>query len=201
MLMLMLVRMPMIVMIMMLVVMMLVIMMLRMDVRLGIMGVTGLGVQVVLISVTFVRLMFLAVSRLRRPRGIACVFDHLALDALAIAAAAGIAVARAAVAIRAVFAFLFSLAMGAFVRLDQGLTVGDRNLVIIGVNFAERQEAVTVAAIFDEGGLQRRLYARDFGEVDVAAQLFALGGFEIKFLDAIAADHNDPGLFRVGSVD
>jgi hypothetical protein len=31
--------------------------------------------------------------------------------------------------------------------------------------------------------------------------LFALGSFEIKFLDAIAADHNDPGLFRVGSID
>jgi hypothetical protein len=31
--------------------------------------------------------------------------------------------------------------------------------------------------------------------------LLALGGFEIKFFDAIAADHNDPGLFRVGSID
>jgi hypothetical protein len=31
--------------------------------------------------------------------------------------------------------------------------------------------------------------------------LLALGGFEIKLFDAIAADHNDPGLFRVGSID
>jgi len=31
--------------------------------------------------------------------------------------------------------------------------------------------------------------------------LFALGGLEIKFFDAIAADHNDPGLFRVGGID
>jgi hypothetical protein len=31
--------------------------------------------------------------------------------------------------------------------------------------------------------------------------LFALRGFEIKFFDPIAADHNDPGLFRVGGVD
>ena len=69
------------------------------------------------------------------------------------------------------------------------------------MDFAERQEAVPVAAIFDEGGLQRRFDARDLGEVDVAAQLLALGGLEIKFFDAIAANHNDPGLFRVGGVD
>ena len=101
----------------------------------------------------------------------------------------------------AVLALFLSFAMGAFVGLDQGLTVGDRDLVIVGVDFAEGQEAVAVAAIFDEGGLQRRFYACDLGEVDIAAQLFALGGLEIKFFDAIAADHNDPGLFRVGGID
>ena len=52
-----------------------------------------------------------------------------------------------------------------------------------------------------EGGLQRWLYAGNLGEVDIAAQLLALGSLEVKFLDAIAADHNDPGLFRVGGVD
>jgi hypothetical protein len=31
--------------------------------------------------------------------------------------------------------------------------------------------------------------------------LFALRGFEIEFFNAIATDHNDPGLFRVGGVD
>jgi hypothetical protein len=31
--------------------------------------------------------------------------------------------------------------------------------------------------------------------------LLALGGLEVKLLDAIAADDNDPGLFRVGSID
>ena len=91
--------------------------------------------------------------------------------------------------------------MGAFVGFDQRLTIGDRDLIIVGMDFAEGQKAVTVAAIFDEGGLQRRLYARDLGEIDVAAQLLALGGLEIKLFDAIAADHNDPGLFRVGGID
>jgi hypothetical protein len=127
--------------------------------------------------------------------------DDLALHPLAVAAAARIAMPRTAVAVGAVFGFFLGLAMRAFVGFDQGLTVGDRNLVIVGMNFAEGQEAVAIAAIFDEGGLQRRLYAGDLGEIDIAAQLLALGGFEIKFFDAIAAHHDNPGLFRVGGID
>jgi hypothetical protein len=128
------------------------------------------------------------------------VLDDLAPDAVAAAAAAGIAMARAPAAMTVLVLFL-GLAMGALVGLDQGLTVGDRDLVIVGMDFAEGEEAVAVAAIFDEGRLQRRFYPRDLREVDIAAQLLALGGFEIKFFDAIAADHDDPGLFRVGGID
>ena len=117
------------------------------------------------------------------------------------AAAARIAVARTPAPAGAVLALLFGLAVGAFVGLDQGLPIGDRDLVVVGMDFAEGEEAVTVAAVFDEGRLQRRFYARDLGEVDIAAQLLALGGLEIKFFDAIAADHDNPGLFRVGSID
>jgi hypothetical protein len=129
------------------------------------------------------------------------VLHDLSLDALAMAAAAGIAMARAAAMAGTVFALFFGLAMGALIRLDQRLTVGDRDLIVVGMDFAEGQEAVAVAAILDEGRLQRRFYARDFGEVDIAAQLLALGGLEIKLFDAIATDHNDPGLFRVGGID
>ncbi|WP_375780774.1 hypothetical protein ACE103_19660 [Bradyrhizobium sp. ma5] len=131
---------------------------------------------------------------------VARTLDHLALDTVTMAAAAGIAMARPA-AMAAVLVLFLGLAMGALVGFDQRLTVGDRDLVVVGMDFAEGQEAVSVAAILDEGSLQRRLYARDLGEVNVAAQLFALGGLEIKLFDAIAADHNDPGLFRVGGID
>jgi len=65
--------------------------------------------------------------------------------------------------------------MGAFVGFDQSLTVGDRNLVIVGMDFAEGQEAVAVAAVIDEGGLQRGLDPRDLGQIDVAAKLFTVG--------------------------
>ena len=64
---------------------------------------------------------------------------------------------------------------GALLFVDQRLPVGDRNLIIIGMNFAEGQEAVAVAAVIDEGGLQRRLDPRDLGQVDVAAKLFTIG--------------------------
>jgi hypothetical protein len=159
-----------------------------------------------LVGVGFVRgrAVFAALIGLGGLRGIDCgVLDDIALDPFALAAAAGVAVARtAAVTVGgAVLALFLGLAMGAFVSLDQRLTVGDRDLVIVGMDFAEGEEAVAVAAIFDEGRLQRRLYARDLGEVDIAAQLLALGGLEIKFFDAIAADHNDPGLFRMGGID
>jgi hypothetical protein len=80
-------------------------------------------------------------------------FDDATLHAVAIAAAARIAMARTA-AVGAILGFLFGLAMGAFVRLDQRLAIGDRNLIIIRMDFAEGQKAVTVAAIFDECRLQ-----------------------------------------------
>jgi hypothetical protein len=149
-------------------------------------------------------LMRLAFIGLGGLRGIlAGVLDDATLDAVAMAAAARIAVARAATVAAggSVLALFLGLAVGALIGLDQRLTVGDRDLIVVRVDFAERQEAVAVAAIFDERRLQRRFYARDLGEVDIAAELLALGGLEIKFFDAVAADHNDPGLFRVGGVD
>src|ERR1700744_6461081 len=42
---------------------------------------------------------------------------------------------------------------------NQRLTVGSGDLVIVGMNFREGQETLPIPAIFDEGGLQRRLTA------------------------------------------
>ena len=104
-----------------------------------------------------VGVMLVALIGLRRQRRIeARTPHHLALDPLALAAAARVAMARtAAMAIRgAVLALFLRLAMSAFVGLDQRLTVGDRDLVVVGMDFAEGQEAVAVATVFDEGCLQ-----------------------------------------------
>ena len=122
----------------------------RLFIAMGVNVAFAMLVMVMLMVVMFVRLPGMAqfLGRIG-----ACSLDHGALHAVALAAAARIAVARAA-AVGAVFAFFLGLAMGAFIGLDQRLPVSDRDLVVIGMDFAEGQEAVPVAAIFDEGGLQ-----------------------------------------------
>ena len=55
--------------------------------------------------------------------------------------------------------------------LQERLPVGNRDLVVVGMNFGEGQEAVAIAAIVDEGRLQRRLHARHLGEIDIAPKL------------------------------
>ncbi len=87
------------------------------------------------------------------------------------------------------------------VVFERGAPVGDRNAVIVGMNLAEGEEAVPIAAIFDEGGLKRRFYTRDLGEIDIAFDLFFSGGLEVEFFEAMTAENDDPGLFRVRRVD
>jgi hypothetical protein len=135
----------------------------------------------------------------QRPIGVRS-FHNVTLDPLAMTAATRAAMSRAPAA-GPVLVLFFGLAMRALFGLDQGLTIRHRNLIVVWMDFAEGKKPVAVAAIFDEGGLQGGLYPRDLGEVDVAAQLLALGGLEIKLFDAVATDHNDPGLFRVGGID
>ncbi|MCP1970134.1 hypothetical protein [Bradyrhizobium elkanii] len=182
---------------------MIMVLVMRMIMRLMLVALVGDHAVIVVPGVMFMMLgidgMFVGLDGGQR-LGVVRALDHLALDALAMAAATGIAMARPA-AMAAVLVLFLGLAVGALVGFDQRLTVGDRDLIVVGMDFAEGQEAMPVAAILDEGGLQRRLYARNLGEINVAAQLFALGGLEIKLFDAIATDHDDPGLFRVGGID
>jgi hypothetical protein len=72
-------------------------------------------------------------------------------------------------AARATVVFLFLGAGHRPLFLDQRLTVGDRDLVVIRVDFGEGQETVAVAAIFHEGRLQRGFDPRHLGQVDVPA--------------------------------
>jgi hypothetical protein len=137
--------------------------------------------------------------RAQRRIGVGSLHD-VTLDPLAMTAATRTAMPRASPS-GPVLGLFFRLAMGALFGLDQGLTIRHRNLVVVGMDFAEGKKPVAITAIFDEGGLQGWLYPRDLGEVDVAAQLLALGGLEIKLFDAIATDHNDPGFFRVSGID
>ena len=135
-------------------------------IRLVMSGIVGVGMPIFAVLVVMM-LMIVRLGGLRRFGAFGV--DDLALHPLAIAAAARVAMPRAAVAAGAVFGFFLGLAMRALVGFDQRLTVGDGDLVIVGMNFAESEKAVAVATIFDEGGLQRRFDPRDFRQIDVAA--------------------------------
>ena len=62
--------------------------------------------------------------------------------------------AAAAMSVLAPIGLIFGRALGAAFFVDQRLPVSDRDLIVVGVNFAEGEEAVTVAAVIDERGLQ-----------------------------------------------
>ncbi|KAI1692978.1 n-acetylmuramoyl-L-alanine amidase domain-containing protein [Ditylenchus destructor] len=68
--------------------------------------------------------------------------------------------------------------LGLFAQQRVAILLGD--LIVIGVDFAEGQEAVAVAAIFDERRLERGLHAGYLGQIDIALELPALGGLEIN---------------------
>ncbi len=140
--------------------------------------------------------LFLA-ARLFAAQGLAA--DRVVL----VAAPAVVAPAATAASTPAALLVLFVVvvALGACVRVDQRLPVGDRDLIVVGMDFAERQEAVAVAAVFDERGLERRLNARHLGKIDISAKLFSLRRLEIKFFNSVAAQNDDPGFLRMRRID
>ncbi len=68
---------------------------------------------------------------------------------------------------------------------EDGHAVGNRDLVIVGVDFGKREKSLSVAAVFDEGGLKGRLYSRDLGEVDIAFERPLGGRFEIELFNLV----------------
>ena len=84
---------------------------------------------------------------------------------------------------------------------EQALPVGDRDLVVVGMDFAEGEEAVPAAAIFHEGRLQAGLHADDLGEVDVAFELLLGRCLDVEIFEAVTVQHHHAGFFRVGGVD
>ena len=97
--------------------------------------------------------------------------------------------------------FLIGPRFGFGFLFKQRLPVGDRDLVVVGMDFVEGQEAVAVAAVVDEGCLQRRFDARDLCQINVAAKQFARRRLVIELLYAAVAEHHHPSFLRVGGVD
>jgi hypothetical protein len=102
--------------------------------------------------------------------------------------------------------FLGGAQFGFFGRMrsflgQQRVTILLGDLVVIGMDFAERQEPVAIAAEVHECCLERWFDPGYFGEVDIALDLLVISGLEIKFLDAVAFEHRHPGFFRVARID
>ena len=84
---------------------------------------------------------------------------------------------------------------------DQRFAVFDRDPVIVGVDFVERQKAMAVAAEIDKGRLQRRFDPGHLGKVNVTLELAFGGCFVIEFEEFGILCNDDPGFFRMGRVD
>ena len=104
-------------------------------------------------------------------------------------------------ATRAAGGFFLLIAGQRALFFQERLTVGDRDLIIIGVDLGKGEETVPVTAVIDESGLQRGFDPRYLGKVDVASQLALVDGFEIEFLDLVAIQNDNAGLFRMCRVN
>ncbi|GEC39267.1 hypothetical protein EME01_33390 [Sinorhizobium meliloti] len=62
------------------------------------------------------------------------------------------------------------------------------------MDFGEGQKPVAIAAVIDEGRLERRLHSGYLRQVDIAADLLLMFRFEIEFFYAVSAYDNDARL-------
>ena len=90
---------------------------------------------------------------------------------------------------------------GGFLLGQQRLPVGDRDLVVVRMNFIEGQETVSVPAVLDERRLQRRFDPCHLGEIDVSLELPSGGNLDVIFFQAGSVDHHHPGFLRVRGID
>ena len=96
---------------------------------------------------------------------------------------------------------LLGLPLIALFLRDQGLAISDWDLVIVGMDFREGQEAMAIPAVIDERRLQRRFDPGHLCEIDISLELLVLSGLEIKLLDPVPRHDRDPGLFPVARID
>ena len=108
--------------------------------------------------------------------------------------------ARSPAAMPAVLFFFLGAGKGTLF-FQQRYAVGNRDLVVIRVDFRKGQKAMAVSAIIHEGRLQRRLDPRYLCEVDIPRKLAFVDGFKIEFLNFVSVDHDHPSFLGVGGID
>ena len=85
--------------------------------------------------------------------------------------------------------------------LDAGLVVVDASLEVVAGDFLQRQEAVALAAVFDEGRFERRLEPGDAALVDVGLLLFLRRLLDVDVVKGLSVDDGDAQLFCLRRVD
>ena len=84
---------------------------------------------------------------------------------------------------------------------EQRFPVGNRNLVVVGMDFAKRQKSVTISAILDKRSLQRGFDLHYLREIEISLKLLLRRCFEIKFFESCSVRHDHAGFFRMAGVD
>ena len=119
----------------------------------------------------------------------------VAMGGATFGAIAAAPVAAAAAVGAGLFLFLFTVLAGFL--FEERLPISDGDLIIIRMDFREGEESMAVAAIFDKGRLKGRFDPCHLGEIDIASERFLIGCLEIEILNAVTAQHHNPGLLRV----
>ena len=85
--------------------------------------------------------------------------------------------------------------------LDPGLVVVHTGLEVVAGDFLQRQEAVALAAVFDERRFQRRFEPGDPAFIDVGFLLLFRRPFDIDVVKRLAFDDGDAQFFGLRRVD
>jgi hypothetical protein len=74
-------------------------------------------------------------------------------------------------------------------------------LVVLAADFLQRQKAVAVGAVVDEGSFERGLQTRDAALVDVGLLLDAIAVFDVEVIQLLAIDEGDAQLLFLSCVN
>ena len=85
--------------------------------------------------------------------------------------------------------------------LQAGLVRVDAGDEVVAGDFLERQEAVALAAVFDEGGFKRGFEPDDAALVDVGLLLFLRGLLDVDVVQVLAIDDRHAQFFSLRGID
>ena len=85
--------------------------------------------------------------------------------------------------------------------LDAGLVVVDAGGEVVAGDFLQRQEAVALGAVLDEGRFERGLDPGDAALVDVGLLLFLRGLLDVDVVQVLAIDDGDAQFFCLRRID